>query len=183
MTDRVPQTAAAVEEALRQQYVRRTPGWALLREVTVDDVLALDEHVERMNGIEPSWRPSGTYRRIDVLLIKTSAFAKPIPFERIAVEIKVSRADFRRETAEKRRAWHALAHRFAYAVPKGLISKHEVPPGCGLIEVEHGWPTWTVRAPRRPEGPNAFDDRFVAYLAGRASRAEDRLLREPAVTR
>src|SRR5690606_5615505 len=55
---------------------------------------------------------------------------------RTAVEIKVSRADFRRETEEKRRAWRAITNRFVYAAPVGLISRDELPAGCGLWEFD-----------------------------------------------
>jgi hypothetical protein len=63
-------------------------------------------------------------RRIDALLV--------IRGQRTAVEVKVSRADYRRETDDKRRMWRAITHRFVYAVPAGLIAPEEVPDGIGL---------------------------------------------------
>lgn len=186
-------TARAIETKLASKYLTEQAGWAFLREVTITDVLAEERRrtaYDRMPNFatDPEgwalWRDSEvyapTFRRIDVLLMKTSSSAKPIPFERIAVEIKVSRSDFRRDTVEKRRAWQAVAHRFAYAVPSGLVSVSEVPADCGLIEVDPDAPrfqgcVWAKRAPRREGRPDDFTDQFVAYLAGRASRAEHQL--------
>lgn len=119
-------------------------------------------------------------RYIDVLLIGPPS-SKPA-HERIAIEVKISRADFRRDTAEKREWWQALGHRFAYATPKGLITATELPPGCGLIEVERverdtARPLvgWTVRAPRRTDEPEPFSAYLSHYFAGRAARAEAHL--------
>ena len=72
-------------------------------------------------------RPEGhSYvRRIDALMWQS--------FERTAIEIKVSKADFNRDTYWKRRAWQNVTHRFIYAVPHDLdvIAPH----GCGLWKV------------------------------------------------
>jgi hypothetical protein len=174
-------TAQDIEAKLASKYLTEQTGWAFLREVTIND----SEVVQARRGWDwsnppppddPYWRSS--QRRIDVLLMRTAGGGN-FPFERIAVEIKVSRADFRRDTAEKRAPWMAVAHRFAYATPPGLVSKDEVPEGCGLIEVDPSLPrfqgcTWAKRAPRNFGTPADFDARFVAYLAGRASRAEHR---------
>lgn len=175
-------TARGIEQKLASKYLSEQAGWALLREVTIDDRAAIEGRQSMLAGadvvLDEFWQP--TYRRIDVLLMRTSASAKPVPFERIAVEIKISRGDFFRDTEEKRRAWHAVAHRFAYATPPGLVRPDEVPDGCGLLEVDPAAPrfvgcSWAKRAPRRAGRPQDFDDRFVAYLAGRASRAEHQL--------
>lgn len=182
-----------IEAKLASKYLSEQAGWAFLREVTIGDVVAEEARrtaFDRMPDYDSDpgawrlWRDTEvyapTFRRIDVLLMKTSATAKPVPFERIAVEIKISRGDFFRDTEEKRRAWHAVAHRFAYATPPGLVRLDEVPVDCGLIEVDPSAPrfqgcAWAKRAPRRTTRPRDFDDRFVAYLAGRASRAEHQL--------
>jgi hypothetical protein len=101
--------------------------------------------------------------------------------ERIAVEVKVTRADFKRDTDEKRAAWFGVADRFAYCTPKGLITPEELPPGCGLIEYDPDaiWIQdalkWKVIAPKKSEPPTPFDTQFFAYLFGRASRAEHSL--------
>jgi hypothetical protein len=53
-----------------------------------------------------------------------------------AYEIKVSRADFKRDTFDKQRGARLLSDLFYYITPKGLISTEEVPDWAGLIEVE-----------------------------------------------
>jgi hypothetical protein len=179
-----PLTARDIENALRRRYLIELTGWALLREVTIEDEQAVDAwHRLRYAGLGNENTVSideltSPTRRIDVLLMRTAPSSKP-QYERIAIEIKVSRSDFRRDTDIKRRAWQGVAHRFAYATPAGLIRPDEVPDGCGLIEVDaepqslpRSGVSWRVRAPRRKEPPPPMPDRFVAYLAGRASRAE-----------
>ncbi len=65
----------------------------------------------------------------------------------VAVEIKVSRADFRRELEEpeKRRWVEDQMSEFWFAAPKGVIPLEELPEGAGLLE------TWgdKLRATRR----------------------------------
>lgn len=75
-----------------------------------------------------SLRTSTPQRRIDALILASTGIT--------AVEIKVSRADFRRETEEKRRAWRAVTNRFIYLAPIGLLSPSEIPTGCGLWEFD-----------------------------------------------
>lgn len=150
----------------------------MLREVTIDDL-------EPLAGKKPTRRNrrragTPTRRRIDFLLMRISRSSKPL-HERIALEVKVSRADFKRDTDEKRAAWFAVADRFAYVTPIGMITPDELPAGCGLLEYNpkavFGSDTlrWKVNAPRKAEPPLPFDNQFFAYLMGRASRAEDRL--------
>lgn len=123
----------------------------------------------------------GKYRRIDLLVIARNRQGK-VPWARTAVEIKVSRADFLAEQRDpgKRAAWQALAHRFTYAVPAGLVSPDEVPDGCGLVEVaRHGpdpsHPYWDVTWRRKAPLANPaaeLPDWFWPYVAGRAGRGE-----------
>lgn len=132
------------------------------------------------------WRERGKIRAIDVLLVHNWRSGK-VPYERIAVEVKISRADFRRDTPAKRAPWEALVHRFAYAVPAGLVTVDEVPSGCWLIEVsEHscdGTSTGHKHTPtrvhwnRKVKGawltPAPFPDALVAALAREGSRAKE----------
>jgi hypothetical protein len=67
-------------------------------------------------------------RRIDGLMLEGGKYT--------AIEIKVSRADFKRDTEEKRRMWRSITHRFVYAVPKGLVDPSELPPYAGLWEYD-----------------------------------------------
>ncbi len=56
-------------------------------------------------------------RRCDVLLLGKD--------ERIAVEVKVTRADFLADVRDpsKQATWVALTHRQAYAAPRGLVGR------------------------------------------------------------
>lgn len=69
--------------------------------------------------------PAGATRRIDALMLDGGTC-------RTAIEVKISRADFLRETPEKRGAWERVTDRFVYACPAGLIEADEVPEHCGL---------------------------------------------------
>jgi hypothetical protein len=65
----------------------------------------------------------------------------------IAFECKVSRADFLRDAqAGKALGYRKFAGALSFAAPKGLITKGELPEGCGLIE--RGPDSW--RWARRP---------------------------------
>lgn len=59
----------------------------------------------------------------------------------MAYEIKVSRSDFQRDVqAGKYTSYLRYAGAVAFAVPKGLVAKAEIPPRCGLIErSDTGW--------------------------------------------
>lgn len=136
------------------------------------------------------WSEDGKIRSIDVLLLRNWA-SKPRPHERVAVEIKVSRSDFRRESDAKRAPWRVLAHRFVYATPEGLLTPQDIPDGCWLIEVsEHdcdGRSTGHKHSPRRVHwhrrvrGVSArtveTPPEMLTVIARTASRAQTRLVR------
>lgn len=92
-------------------------------------------------------------------------------FMAVAYEIKVSRADFRRELDDptKRAPWEAVAMETWFAAPAGVIPAAEVPDGWGLIELRDTG-TWarTIRA-RQREQPTSWPVEFVAAVARRAS--------------
>lgn len=62
-------------------------------------------------------------------------------FKPIAYECKVSVADFRSDiTKGKWQSYLKFASGVIFAVPKGLVSKEDIPKGCGLIvRSEKGW--------------------------------------------
>lgn len=162
------QMVQAIERAIFRKYLVDQTGWGVLREVSIDDL------------VQPTRGRKVYRRRIDYLLMRISRRSSP-RHERIALEVKVTRADFKRDTDEKRAAWFAVADRFAYVTPRGLITPEEVPPGCGLIEFDpeavfaSDTLKWKVIAPRKAEPASPFDTQFFAYLMGRASRAEHAL--------
>lgn len=76
--------------------------------------------------VPEGWLPGKFQRRIDALVFNGNTSLT-------AIEIKVSRADFFRDTDEKRRVWREHTNRFIYAVPLGLVEPGEVADGCGLM--------------------------------------------------
>lgn len=110
-------------------------------------------------------------RRIDALILDS---------HRTAVEIKVTRSDFKADTEEKRAPWVHYTHKFVYAVPTGLVTSDEVPDYCGLWYVDpeavrrypwqHGV-TVVKRAKVRKE-PADLPAYLVKSLMGRLSRYE-----------
>lgn len=104
-------------------------------------------------------------RRIDFLLFEGQ--------EITAVEMKVSKADFRRDTEEKRRAWKNITNRFVYLTPPGLLKPEEVPEGCGLWECQNGRIVVVKKAKRNPD-PAPFPPSMIKYFAWRAFLAESR---------
>lgn len=130
-------TAAEVLATIRRSH----QGYPVLSEMVITDQAAVEAYSDANEAATAEAIATGNWeerarllneeyatpqtRRIDALLIGASG-------QRTAIEIKVSRADYRRETEEKRRAWRAITHRFVYCVPEGLIAPDEVPAGIGL---------------------------------------------------
>jgi hypothetical protein len=57
----------------------------------------------------------------------------------IAYEIKVSRADFKRDSAKKQRGARLFSDHFYYIAPAGVINIDDIPDWAGLMEVD--WAT------------------------------------------
>lgn len=153
--------ADEVRVALRRHYGVTSSDffaeeWALLDEVALKSA---------------GW----TQARIDCLAVRAWS-GMPKGHERVAIEIKVSKADFRSEMKSgKWQHFHRLCHRFAFAVPYGLVSVDDVPAECGLIEVTGSGIRWTRPAPRHE--PEELPDGVFAEVARRLSRQEERLRR------
>lgn len=96
--------------------------------------------------------------RPDVYTIEKS-FANPNP---IAYEVKVSRADFRSDvTKAKWKAYLDFSYGVVFAVPKGLVTKKDIPNGCGLITFNGQF--WnTVKKPTLH--PSKLDDELLLKL-------------------
>jgi hypothetical protein len=127
-------------------YRHFAPRVAVLFEISSD----LREETLKVGGQEIPWHRR---RRIDALVVQRARKKGVGPIDLLAVEIKVSRADFLADLREpqKQAPWREVAHRHAYAAPVGLIGREEVPAGSGLLTVEkrrQWWDaTWAVRAP------------------------------------
>jgi len=143
MTDKI--TSKILLAALREKL----PKAAVLSEVTMEDEEEANRqrtaHAQRSKYYARKFKRRGLTadaelpegydpytavinRRIDALAFEGK--------QRTAFEIKISRADFFRETDEKRYAWRKHTHRFIYLTPAGLIKAEEVPDGCGLWEYD-----------------------------------------------
>lgn len=97
---------------------------------------------DRMVWADMQLGPAGSPRP-DVFTLPKS-YAK---FQPMVYEVKISVADFRRDvTAGKWHSYRDFACGIVFAVPKGLISKGDLPKGCGLMtRSEAGW--HTAKAP------------------------------------
>lgn len=173
-------TASEVVHALRVAYGVAgselvTDEWSLLTEVPL-----------RSGAGASRW--SDNTRTIDVLLSRN--WSSGIGHRRIAVEVKVSRSDFRNENDLKRAPAEACAHQTFYAVPAGLLTPADLPKGWGLIEVYPdqesydagtGWPLGPTRVRTRVRAvervPSCDVDILAATAFRRASRAEERIRR------
>ncbi len=85
------------------------------------------QDIDPEGSVSNLWEPPSN-RRIDGFLYSKKKL--------IAIEVKVSVADFKRETSEKRAPWERVSHQFVYATPKGLLMPSDIPSHCGLWEVD-----------------------------------------------
>jgi hypothetical protein len=88
----------------------------------------------------------GGARRCDLWTISANSSAG---FKARAYEVKISRADFRRDTAIKQREARLFSDQFFYVTPVGLLRPDEVPDWAGLIEYADGAFKTVVHAPYR----------------------------------
>lgn len=139
--ERVPVTgmkADAVVQAVWRHFTSQS--WAGLTEVTARSGRgALRDQWSNWRPGDPIPQPSeeDKERRIDMLLLREPRKEGLGPVELMAIEVKVSRADFLSDIKNpaKQAPWRELAHRHAYAVPAGLVRKEEVPLESGLIYI------------------------------------------------
>jgi hypothetical protein len=156
-------TAEQVTVALRALH--RDPEWAFFDELRVTTGWSLDG-LEQEVALEKV--PSAD-QRLDAWTMNTWPSRKHIC---VAYEIKVSRADFRHEIAQPRKRELALrfSHQFFFATPAGLVQVSELPPECGLVEVDEDGKVRVVRdAPVR--AMEQLPAGFVASLGRHAARS------------
>jgi len=122
----------------------------------------------------PDWRDDPARmvpeRRIDALMFAS--------LQRTAIEVKISRADMRREHGYKTIPWQRVTHRFVYAVPAGLIQPDEVFEMTGVYAAG----LWWVHDDGRVEvvlrakinaHPEPLPQHVVQALAYRASKSAE----------
>lgn len=125
------------------------------------------------DSLPEGWEPHKRkfQRRIDALILDR---------ERTAVEIKVTRSDFKADTEEKRAPWVYYTHKFVYAVPTGLVTPEEVPDYCGLWYVdpeakrEYQWQHGisVVKKAKKNNEAVELPEYLTKSLMGRLSRYE-----------
>lgn len=144
-------TADDILDALRKAW----PTAAIVPELEITD-----EH-ELANLYNPAGHDS-LKRRIDALMIDKQI--------RTAIEIKVDKADAKRETWAKIRPWKRVTHRFLYAVPEGLI---DTPPvidsSIGLVWVRSDGTIEWRRKCKINHVPEPLPGLVVENIARRAS--------------
>jgi hypothetical protein len=75
-----------------------------------------------------------------------------------AYEIKISRADYRRDNYEKQREARLFSDRFYYVTPACLLSREEIPDWAGLLEVDaQGQRRIIVPAPLRDKDAPSWE--------------------------
>ncbi len=93
--------------------------------------------------------------------------------EATAYEIKVSRADFKRDTHQKQREARLWSDRFYYVTPKGLLKPEEIPDWAGLIEFDGTRLSIKVPAPKRDKDAPSWDV-FVSLIRNSTAIRRDR---------
>lgn len=101
------------------------------------------------------WAPELAFcqgaRRCDLWTISANSSAG---FKARAYEVKISRADLRRDNAVKQREARLFSDQFYYVTPVGLLKKDEVPDWAGLIEWDGERFVTVINAPYRDkDGP------------------------------
>ena len=83
--------------------------------------------------------------------------------EATAYVIKVSRADFKRDTRVKQRVARLWSDRFYYVAPKGMLNPEEIPDWAGLMEFDGERLRIKVPAPKRDKDAPSWDV-FVSLI-------------------
>lgn len=141
----------------------------MINELTHDELAhSLAQHLQSDSRMVWEDIPAGMAGEVrpDVYTIQKS-FANPNP---ITYEVKVSVADFRSDvTKAKWKAYLRFSYGVVFAVPKGLITKKDLPDSCGLITYS-GTGIWhTVKRPTL--NPCKIDsDILLKLLMGGAER-------------
>jgi hypothetical protein len=145
-----------------------------MTEFSITKLLCKHEYWDSTQGIVwlPQQRMGCGYgndfeRTIDVFGISTCK-----PWTRFAIEIKVSRSDFKADVCcpMKQRRARLIANKFYYLAPQGLLTPEDIPIWAGLAEVVGEHIDVTVEAPWQESSAPTW--RMVAQLARRAARSE-----------
>lgn len=150
--------APFILKAIRRHHA----GAAIVPEITIEDYNLPDsgEPTESM-FMSSLGQPDGhkLARRIDALMFDSLI--------RTAIEIKVTAADFNRDTYWKRRAWQQVTHRFVYVVPHDLdvVAPHP----CGLWRVDELGRVTVTKKAVVSKTPDPLPQTVIQRLAYRAA--------------
>lgn len=97
---------------------------------------------------------TGGARRCDFWTISPNSSAG---FKARAYEVKVSRADFKRDSHAKQREARLYSDMFYYVTPAGLILPDELPDWAGLIDYQDGRLKTVVNAPYRDKDAPSWE--------------------------
>ncbi|ROR95483.1 uncharacterized protein DUF1052 [Salana multivorans] len=150
--------AAFILGAIRRAH----SGAAIVPELSIEDFDLPDSGREVEYAYIPGDAPPAGHapmRRIDALMFESLV--------RTAIEVKVTVADFRRDTYWKRRMWQRHVHRFVYAVPADLdvMSPH----GCGLWRVHEDGRIEVAKKAIVSKTPDPLPQTVVQRIAYRAA--------------
>ena len=131
---------------------------AIVSEVVIHDHL----WDERLGESAPT-------RRIDALMFRS--------LQRTAIEVKVSLADWKRDSYRKRAPWAAVTNRFVFAVPKslhdqigGMYGTHDLDVwDCGVWTVDDSGRVEVAKKARVRPHPEPLPQQVVQALAFRAT--------------
>ncbi len=125
----------------------RESGWLAFTEIQIP-------------GTEGDMRSRGT-GQVDVVAVMPRHYARK---DLRAYEVKVDRSDFQRDVGlDKWRRYRDVFHRVFFAVPKGLVTKAEVPDEAGLIvRGDNGWSV--AKAARSHIPPRLSVDAVLSLL-------------------
>ncbi|GGH34118.1 hypothetical protein [Microbacterium album] len=148
--------AQFILDAIRRAH----PDAAVVPEVVIHDHLWDERRAE-----------AKPIRRIDALMVRS--------LQRTAIEVKVSLADWKRDTYRKRAPWVAVVNRFVFAVPKSLHDQiggnygmHQLDTwDCGVWTVDENGRVEVVKKAKVRPHPEPLPQQVVQTLAFRAARA------------
>jgi hypothetical protein len=115
-------TAGDLLDTLESTLHASRSEWLFLRELRVGTG-------RRNNGAQ----------RVDALALNTLPHTA---MKRVCYEVKTSRTDFLCELKQplKRRIGMRYSNEFYFVTPGGLVQSSEIPPECGLIEIDRACP-------------------------------------------
>lgn len=151
-----------------EAILRKHPDKAIVPEVLLNlDLSTMYDEREAWLSDPVNLTKEPSARRIDALMFDGA--------QRTAIEVKVNKADVKRENNSKVLPWKKVTHRFIYAVPAGLIDPRNmawVPAcahGCGIWWTHDDGTIEVVRKAIVNKYPEPLPQQIITALAYRAT--------------